>query len=170
MVVVPRKTRSKDKLFPDLSALCLVIHGLQSQGKSIVLSNGCFDLLHVGHIRALEDARARGDYLIVAVNSDASVEANKGKGHPIMPVEERMEMLSALWFIDYVTCFDDETADELLRKVKPDVYAKGTEYTIKTLPERATVKELGCKAVFTGDKKNHSSSKIIQRIRKKKFA
>jgi rfaE bifunctional protein nucleotidyltransferase chain/domain len=146
-----------------------VLHGLQSQGKAIVLTNGIFDLLHVGHVRCLEDARARGDYLVVAVNDDRSAEAVKGKGHPIVPIQERMEVLSTLWFVDYVTAFAEETAESLLRRFRPDFYAKGTDYNTRTLPERGVVKELGVKAVFVGDKKAHSTSKIVQRIRKRKF-
>ena len=169
MVVVPRKVRSKDKIITSQKALHSVLHGLQSQGKTIVLTNGVFDLMHVGHIRCLEDARARGDYLVVAVNDDRSTEAVKGKGHPITTVQERMEVLSALWFVDYVTSFSEETAEQLLRRISPDIYAKGTDYNTRTLPERGVVKELGIKAVFVGDKKAHSTSKIIQRIRKKKF-
>lgn len=169
MVVVPRKVRSKDKVITSLKSLQTILKGLQSQGKSIVLTNGVFDLLHVGHQRCLEDARARGDFLVVAVNDDASTAAVKGKGHPVTPVKERMELLAGLWSVDYVTSFSEETADELLRKLEPDVYAKGTDYNSKTLPERAVVKELGLKAAFVGDKKGHSTSKIIQRIRKLKF-
>lgn len=170
MVVVPRKVRSKDKIIPSMRALCAVLHGLQSQGKAIVLTNGVFDLMHVGHVRCLEDARARGDFLVVALNSDESAEAIKGKGHPVTPLDERMEVVSALWFVDYVTSFADATADRILEKIKPDVYAKGTDYTPKTLPERDTLKQLGIKPAFVGDKKSHSSSKIIQKIRKRKFA
>ncbi len=170
MVVVPRKVRSKDKVIPNMRNLAAVLHGLQSQGKVIVLTNGVFDLLHVGHVRCLEDARARGDYLVVAVNDDKSTERLKGKGHPILPVDQRMEMLSTLWFVDYVTSFSEDTAEELLRTVQPDLYAKGTDYNARTLPERGIVKELGIKAAFVGDKKANSTSKIIQRIRKKKFA
>lgn len=169
MVVVPRKTRSKDKVFPDPRELRSVLQGLQVQGKTVVLSNGVFDLLHVGHLRSLEDARSRADFLVVAVNSDKSAEALKGKGHPIVPMDERMEVLSCLWFVDYVTAFDGPTADALLEVLKPDFYAKGTDYSLKTLPERATLKELGIKAMFVGDKKDHSTSKLIQRIRRKKL-
>jgi len=170
LVVVPRKARSKDKVFANSKRLQPVLHGLQSQGKTIVLTNGVFDLMHVGHVRCLEDARARGDYLVVAVNDDASTGAVKGKGHPIVPLEERMEVLSAMWFVDYVTSFGEDTAEDLLRMLEPDAYAKGTDYNSKTLPERLVLKELGIKPVFVGDKKSHSSSKIIQRIRKKKFS
>jgi rfaE bifunctional protein nucleotidyltransferase chain/domain len=170
MVVVPRKTRSKDKVFPSAASLRPVLQGLRAQGKTVVLSNGVFDLLHVGHVRSLEDARARGDFLVVALNTDRSAEANKGKGYPVIPLEERMELVSALWFVDYVTSFDESTAAELLKLLRPDFYAKGTDYTIKTLPERDVLKDLDIRPVFVGDKKVHSSSKIVQRIRKRKFA
>lgn len=169
MVVVPRKQRSKDKILTDRKSLAAILGGLMAQGKVVVLTNGVFDLLHVGHVRCLEDARARGDFLVVAVNSDKSAEKLKGKGHPIHDVDERMELISALWFVDYVTSFDGDTADEVLRLLKPDVYAKGTDYTAATLPEKATIKELGIKPAFVGDKKNHSTSKIIAKIRKKKL-
>ncbi|MBK8974970.1 MAG: adenylyltransferase/cytidyltransferase family protein [Planctomycetes bacterium] len=154
----------------DHAVLRAVLQGLQAQGKVVVLSNGVFDLLHVGHTRCLEDARARGDFLVVAVNSDRSAEANKGKGHPMVPCEERMELLATLWFVDYVTSFDGETADSVLDALKPDIYAKGTDYTASTLPERETLKKLGIKPVFVGDKKAHSTSKLIQRIRRKKLS
>ena len=169
MVVVPRNTRSKDKVHSDLNSLAAVTQALQLQGKTVVLSNGVFDLLHVGHLRCLEDARARGDYLIVAVNDDKSTERNKGKRHPIIPCADRMEMLSALWFVDYVIGFGEDTVDELLRTLRPTAYAKGTDYNAKTLPERDTLKELGIKPVFVGGSKEHSTTKLIQRIRRKKF-
>ena len=170
MVVVPRKVRSKDKVIPDLKALSAILASVRASGKTVVLTNGVFDLMHVGHVRYLEDARSRGDFLVVAVNSDKSAEALKGKGFPIHPAAERMEMLSALWFVDYVTTFEEETADDLLRLIQPDFYAKGTDYNTKTIPERQTVKELGIKAVFVGDKKTHATKKTVQRIRKKKFS
>lgn len=169
MVVVPRKVRTKDKIFPDSKTLQPILAGLQSQEKLVVLTNGVFDLLHVGHVRYLEDARSRGDFLVVALNDDKSTEKNKGKGHPVVPVDERMELIAAFWFVDYVTKFTDETADALLERLKPDVYAKGTDYNARNLPEKATLKELDIKPAFVGDKKAHSTSKLIQRIRKKKF-
>lgn len=168
MVVVPRKQRSKDKVFTDRKSLAAILSGLRASGKTIVLTNGVFDLLHVGHLRCLEDARSRGDLLVVAVNSDKSAEALKGKGQPIIPCAERMEMLSGLSFVDYVTVFEEETADELLQQLHPTMYAKGTDYTLKTLPEKAIVKELDIKAVFVGDKKGHSTSKVIAKINKLK--
>lgn len=166
MVVTPRKQRSKDKVIADRRALALILNGLRTSGKNVVLTNGVFDLMHVGHMRCLEDARSRGDYLVVAVNNDKSAQAIKGKGRPIVPVAERMEMLSALSFVDYVTTFEDETADALLEQLQPSLYAKGTDYTLKTLPERDTVKALGIKAVFVGDKKGHSTAKLIQKVQK----
>jgi rfaE bifunctional protein nucleotidyltransferase chain/domain len=169
VVVVPRRVRSQDKVISDQRALAAILQGLRAQGKAVVVTNGVFDLLHVGHVRCLEDARARGDFLVVAVNGDKSAERIKGRGHPICGVGERMEVLSALWFVDYVTSFDEDTADALLQRLKPDVYAKGTDYTPKTLPERDTIKALGIKTAFVGDKKSHSTTKLIQKIRKRKF-
>jgi rfaE bifunctional protein nucleotidyltransferase chain/domain len=169
MVVVPRKIRSKDKILTSHRELSTILHALKSQGKTIVLTNGVFDLLHVGHTRCLEDARARGDFLVVAVNDDESAEALKGKGHPVQPLEERMELLACLWFVDYVTSFGEATAEGVLRKMRPTIYAKGTDYTLKTLPERDVVKELDVKVAFVGDKKAHSTSKLLQRIKKKKL-
>lgn len=168
MVVVPRKQRSKDKVITDRRSLAAILNGLRASGKLVVLTNGVFDLLHVGHTRCLEDARSRGDLLVVAVNSDKSAEALKGKGHPILPEEERMEILAALSFVDYVTVFEEATADALLEQLRPSFYAKGTDYTLKTLPEKDTLKAHDIKAVFVGDKKSHSTTKLLQKIRKKK--
>lgn len=170
MVVVPRRVRSKDKVFKNAKSLAPILSGLAAQGKTIVLTNGVFDLAHVGHVRCLEDARSRGDFLVVGVNDDKSTERGKGKGHPILPIEERLELLSAFWFVDYVLPFSEDTADELIATLRPTLYAKGTDYNTRNLPEKAVLKELDIKPVFTGDKKAHSTSKLIQRIRKKKFA
>jgi rfaE bifunctional protein nucleotidyltransferase chain/domain len=169
LVVVPRRQRSKDKVVTDRRSLAAILSGLRASGKIVVLTNGVFDLLHVGHTRCLEDARSRGDLLVVALNTDKSAETLKGKGHPIVPLDERMEVLSALSFVDYVTCFEEPTADALLAQLRPSLYAKGTDYTLKTLPEKDTLKQHDIKAVFVGDKKAHSSSKLIQKIRKRKF-
>jgi D-glycero-beta-D-manno-heptose 1-phosphate adenylyltransferase len=169
LVVVPRKLRSKDKIITERRNLAAILRGLMAQGKTVVLTNGVFDLLHVGHARCLEDARSRGDFLVVAVNTDAGAERLKGKGHPVVPLEERMEMLSALWCVDYVTPLQEDTADAVIELLRPNVYAKGTEYTLKTLPERDTVKKFEVKAVFAGDKKSHSTSKLLQKIKKRKL-
>lgn len=168
MVVVPRKQRSKDKIVTDRRSLAAILGGLTANGKIVVLTNGVFDLLHVGHVRYLEDARSRGDFLVVAVNSDSCTEKLKGRGRPLVPCEERMEVLAGLWFVDYVTCFDEPTADKLLEQLRPSLYAKGTEYTLKTLPERDTLKQLDLKAIFVGDKKTHSTSKLLDKLGKKK--
>ncbi len=168
MVVVPRKEQSKDKVVADLKSLSAILDGVRASGKTIVLTNGVFDLLHVGHMRYLEDAKSRGDFLVVAVNSDKSATTLKGKGRPLVSAAERMEMLSSLWFVNYVTVFKDETADDLIALLKPDFYAKGTDYNSRTLPERKTLKELGIKPIFVGDKKSHSSSKLLTKIQKLK--
>lgn len=168
MVLVPRKTRSKDKIV-DRKALAAILTSVVASGKTVVLTNGVYDLLHVGHLRCLEDARSRGDMLVVGVNGDKSAEKLKGKGRPIVPLAERMEVLAGLTSIDYVTSFDDETAEALIRQLKPNLYAKGTDYTLKTLPERDTLKELDIKAVFVGDKKAQSTTKLLQKIKKRKL-
>jgi D-glycero-beta-D-manno-heptose 1-phosphate adenylyltransferase len=168
LVVVPRKQRSKDKVFADKKSLAAILAGLRASGKVVVLTNGVFDLMHVGHTRCLEDAKSRGDVLVVAVNSDKSAEALKGKGQPIVPLAERMELLAALSFVDYVTSFDEDSAEAVLELLRPTLYAKGTDYTLKTLPEKDVVKRLDIKAVFVGDKKAHSTSKLIQKIQKLK--
>jgi rfaE bifunctional protein nucleotidyltransferase chain/domain len=169
LVVVARKQRSKDKIITDRRSLAAILSGLTAQGKVVVLTNGVFELMHVGHTRCLEDARSRGDFLVVAVNSDESAERLKGKGRPVVPADERMEVLAGLGFVDYVTTFDEDTADKLIEQLRPSLYAKGSDYTIKTLPERDTLKRLDLKAVFVGDKKSHSSTKLLQKIQKVKL-
>jgi rfaE bifunctional protein nucleotidyltransferase chain/domain len=133
-------------------------------GKTIVLTNGCFDLLHVGHIRYLQAAAAIGDILITAINSDAQVRALKGEGRPAMPENERAELISALRFVDYVTVFNEPTVTELILAIKPDFHAKGTDYTAETVPEREIVRAVGGKVVIVGDPKDHSSTELIQQI------
>jgi len=169
MPAIARKKLSHDKVVTDHRSLAAILSGLMVQGKTVVLTNGVFDLLHVGHVRCLEDARSRGDFLVVAVNADKTVAKLKGKGLPVVPLDERMEVVAALGFVDYVTCFEEETAEQLLRTLRPSLYAKGTEYSLKTLPERETLKELDVKAVFVGDKKSHGSSEMVQRIRRLKL-
>jgi D-glycero-beta-D-manno-heptose 1-phosphate adenylyltransferase len=168
LVVVPKKHRSKDKVITDRKSLAAIVSGLRTSGKIVVLTNGVFDLLHVGHTRCLEDARSRGDLLVVAINSDASAEALKGKGHPVVPADERLEVLAGLSFVDYVTTFDEPTADALLEQLRPNLYAKGSDYNVKTLPEKDALKAFDIKAVFVGDKKSHSTTKLIQKIQKLK--
>ncbi len=137
---------------------------LRAAGRRIVLANGCFDLLHVGHIRYLDDARRLGDVLFVGINSDAAVARLKGRGRPLMPENERAEILGALRAVDHVVIFDDDTADALLRAIKPDVHAKGTDYTADSVPERATARALGSATAITGDPKSHATRDLIATI------
>jgi rfaE bifunctional protein nucleotidyltransferase chain/domain len=129
------------------------------------MANGGFDLLHVGHIRYLRGAAAEGDVMVVALNSDRSVQQNKGPGRPLMPLAERMEILSAIEGVTYVTSFDEPTCDGLLEALRPDVHAKGTDYTPENLPERATLKRLGIRLAIVGDPKDHASTTLMKKMR-----
>jgi rfaE bifunctional protein nucleotidyltransferase chain/domain len=161
------ETMSKGKKFvTDQRKLVDIVNQLKSQGKRIVLTNGCFDLLHVGHIRCLKEAKAQGDVLIVAVNSDESMRNLKRRGRPIMPEEERIEILEALEYIDYIILFSEERVDRLLLMLKPDVHAKGTDYTEQTVPERDTVLSYGGRVAIVGDTKSHSTTDLIRSIAK----
>jgi D-glycero-beta-D-manno-heptose 1-phosphate adenylyltransferase len=133
-------------------------------GKRIVLANGCFDLLHVGHIRYLAAARALGDALVVGINSDASVRRLKGEGRPLMSAAERAELLAALSAVDAVVIFDEDTVDRLVALIRPDVQAKGTDYTEATVPERAAVVAAGGRVAIAGDPKDHSTLDLIRVI------
>jgi D-glycero-beta-D-manno-heptose 1-phosphate adenylyltransferase len=131
-------------------------------GDSVTLANGCFDLLHVGHVRYLHAAKQLGGRLIVAINSDESVRALKGDGRPVMPAEERAEILSALADVDAVVIFSEPDVRALIREVHPDVHAKGTDYTADTVPERDAVAECGGRVEIVGDPKDHSATQIIR--------
>jgi rfaE bifunctional protein nucleotidyltransferase chain/domain len=133
-------------------------------GARIVLANGCFDLFHVGHIRYLSGAKALGDVLIVGINSDEQVRKLKGENRPFMPETERAEIVSALKFVDYVTIFPEATVTELIRAVRPDFHAKGTDYTTETVPEREIVREYGGRVAIVGDPKDHSSTDLIGKV------
>jgi len=130
----------------------------------VVLANGCFDLLHVGHVRYLADSKARGDTLVVALNTDESVRAAKGPGRPRVPLAERAELLCALRCVDFVTVFPEATLEATLRLLRPDVHAKGTDYTRESVPERAVDLELGIEIAICGDAKAHSSSALHARL------
>jgi rfaE bifunctional protein nucleotidyltransferase chain/domain len=131
---------------------------------SIVLANGCFDLLHAGHVRYLQDARSRGHFLIVALNSDCSVGAIKGPGRPVMPLVERAEIIAALRCVDAVTSFDEADLEMTLRVLRPDVHAKGSDYTTVSVPEASVDRELGITIAICGDPKDHSTSELLRRI------
>lgn len=150
----------------DHAQLARELDARRAKGQTVVFTNGAFDLLHVGHLRTLQGARDLGDCLVVAINSDASVRASKGPGRPVVPEGERSELLCGLACVDYVTVFDTPTVDPLLLKLKPDVHAKGTDYTPETVPERATVLSYGGRIAITGDPKNHSTTELAERLRK----
>ena len=137
---------------------------LRAEGKRIVLANGCFDLLHVGHVRYLDAARRLGDVLFVGLNGDAAVARLKGRGRPLMPAGERLELLSALRAVDHVVVFDDDTADALIAAIRPDVHAKGTDYTPDSVPERETVRAHGGRVAIVGDPKDHATRDVIGEI------
>jgi len=131
-------------------------------GERITLANGCFDLLHVGHVRYLHAAKQLGERLVVAINSDESVRVLKGEGRPFMPAEERAEILAALADVDAIVIFPDCDVRALIREMRPEIHAKGTDYTADTVPERDTVLECGGRVEIVGDPKNHSASEIIR--------
>jgi len=143
-----------------------IVREARSAGQIVVFCNGCFDLLHAGHIRYLEAARKEGDILIVGINGDASVKSLKGQGRPLMPQEERAEIISAMECVDHVLIFDDSTADNLLLLLKPDVHAKGTDYSCDSVPERETVLGYGGRIAIVGDPKDHSTRDFLEQIRK----
>lgn len=134
----------------------------RNQGESITLANGCFDLLHVGHVRYLHAAKQLGGKLVVAVNSDDSVRALKGEGRPIMPDIERAEILSALADVDAVVIFPEKDVRPLISEIRPDIQAKGTDYTAESVPEGDVVREYGGRVEIVGDPKNHSATEIIR--------
>lgn len=136
----------------------------RQSGKKIVLANGCFDFFHVGHIRYLAGAKELGNCLIVAVNADEQVKKLKGANRPLISETERAEIVSALRFVDYVTIFPEPTVEELLRSIRPDFHAKGTDYTVESVPERQIVLEYGGQTAIVGDPKDHSSTELIKKI------
>ncbi len=151
------------KILP-LDTLAPRLEEARRQGLRIVLANGCFDLLHVGHIRYLEGAKARGDILVVGVNGEASAARLKGPGRPLLRAAERARLVAALAAVDYVVVFDDDTADGLLARLRPHVHAKGTDYTLDSVPERETARRLGIEVAIVGDAKLHSTRALLASI------
>jgi D-glycero-beta-D-manno-heptose 1-phosphate adenylyltransferase len=137
----------------------------RAAGKTIAFANGCFDVLHVGHVRYLEGAAAEGDCLVVAINDDASVAGLKGAGRPILSAADRAELVAGLRCVDYVVVFGDATVERLLRLIQPDVHCKGTDYTVDTVPERAVVASYGGRTAIVGDPKHHATRDLLARIR-----
>lgn len=140
------------------------VQAAREAGARIVLANGCFDVIHVGHVRYLAGARELGDVLVVGINSDEQVALQKGAGRPVLPAMERAEIVAALDSVTFVTIFDEATVEELLLALKPDVHAKGTDYTTDTVPERDVVRSYGGQVAIVGDPKDHSTSEIISRL------
>lgn len=150
----------------DYSELTQLLAPQRAQGKTIALANGCFDVLHVGHVRMLADARREADLLVVALNSDASVRENKGAERPYQPLAERMEIIAALASVDYVTSYDDATAGPLIDRLQPEVQIKGTDRSPDSVPERAQIEKYGGRIAICGDPKTHSSSELISGLRR----
>jgi rfaE bifunctional protein nucleotidyltransferase chain/domain len=139
---------------------------LRAQGKRIVFANGCFDILHVGHVRYLAGARAEGDVLVAGVNADSGVTGLKGPGRPVLNETVRSLLVAALREVDYVVIFPEPNVEALLAELRPDVHAKGTDYTEATVPERATADRLGIRVAIVGDPKDHSTNELLQTVRK----
>lgn len=155
---------SRNKILP-LEELALKVADHKNRGERIVLANGCFDVLHVGHARYLEGARREGEVLIVALNSDKSVRSLKGEGRPILPAEARARLVAGLATVNYVVIFEENDVTRLLSTLRPDVHAKGTDYTTETVPERETARRLGTRIAIVGDPKLHSTRDLLARLR-----
>jgi rfaE bifunctional protein nucleotidyltransferase chain/domain len=136
----------------------------RAEGRSIAMANGCFDVLHVGHVRYLQGAAAEADRLVVAINDDESVRGLKGEHRPVMPGADRAELVAALRGVDYVVLFSGPTVGPLLEALRPDVHCKGTDYTVESVPERAVVAAYGGRTAIVGDPKDHSTSALLGKI------
>jgi rfaE bifunctional protein nucleotidyltransferase chain/domain len=136
----------------------------RAAGRTLAFANGCFDILHVGHIRYIEGAAQEADLLVVAINDDNSVRALKGEGRPILRAEDRAELVAALRAVDYVVVFPELTVGVLLQALRPDVHCKGTDYTVESVPERAIVEAYGGRTAIVGDPKDHSTQALLARI------
>ncbi len=143
-----------------------IVDRLRKEGKRIVLANGCFDLIHVGHVRYLREAKKAGDVLVVAINSDSSVRRLKGKGRPLMGERERAEIVDSFEFVDYVFIFEEDNVEQILKELRPHFHAKGGDYTPETVPEREVAAQIGTKVIITGGEKVESTSSIIERIKR----
>ena len=148
----------------DRSTLIERVEAARDKRLRVVLANGSFDVLHAGHVRYLEGAKSLGDLLLVGVNSDEQVSKQKGAGRPILPARERAELVASLESVDLVTIFSEPTVEELLLTLRPDIHAKGTDYTVDTVPEREVVKSFGGRVAIVGDPKDHSTSDMIARL------
>ncbi len=153
------------RIVPDYRQLAPLLDDERSRGRRIALTNGCFDLLHVGHVRLIAESRDLADVLVVALNADEEVRSHKGARRPLMQLAERMEIVAALQGVDFVTSFPERTAHRLLETLRPDLHVKGTDWTPETVPERGVVLAYGGSVVVAGDPKSHSSRVLVERIR-----
>jgi rfaE bifunctional protein nucleotidyltransferase chain/domain len=149
-----------------LETLQPLVRDHQQRGQTVVFANGCFDILHVGHVRYLESARSLGDALIVAINSDSSTRALKGPGRPVLDETARARLVAALRAVDYVILFSEPSVAHLLESLRPDIHAKGPDYTVDTVPEREIANRLGIRIAIAGDPKDHSTRALLQSLRK----
>lgn len=152
-------------LIVSLAELKLLTEAAHERSETIVLTNGAFDLLHVGHVRYLQGAAEHGQHLVVAVNSDTSVRAAKGPSRPMIPDHERAEIVAALAVADWVVIFDDKTVEPIIEAIRPHVHAKGTDYTADSVPEAALVKRLGGRVEIVGDPKDHSTTELCEQLK-----
>lgn len=153
------------RIVPDYRALAAQLAPERRRGRSVALANGCFDVLHVGHVRLLAEARQHADLLVVALNTDESARALKGAGRPFVPLAERMEVVAALAAVDFVTSFDEVTAGALIEALRPEVQIKGTDRSPESVPEREQLERYGGRIVICGDPKAHSSTDLAARLR-----
>jgi len=158
----PRKARSK---IGSLGEVAGRIAEARAAGQTVALANGCFDVLHVGHVRYLRGAKAEADVLVVGVNGDASVRRLKGEGRPVLDQDERAVIVAAQRAVDHVVVFDDDDVKSLLLTLRPDVHCKGTDYTPETVPEREVVRSYGGRVAIVGDPKDHDTRKLLARVR-----
>jgi rfaE bifunctional protein nucleotidyltransferase chain/domain len=156
---------ARDKICT-VAALAGRLEGRRREGCSVALANGLFDILHVGHLHYLEAAKLQADVLVVAINSDRSARALKGPDRPVIPEQERSELVAGFSCVDWVTVFEGSTVEALLRTLRPDVHCKGTDYTVDSVPEAAVARELGIRVAIVGDTKSHSTRDIIRRLQR----
>ncbi len=149
-----------------LDEVAKVTSARREAGSKIVLANGCFDLFHVGHLRYLNGAKELGDVLVVGINSDRQAREMKGEGRPFVPEDERAEIVAGLKCVDIVTIFDDATVENLIRTLRPDFHAKGTDYTTESVPEREIVREYGGQVAIVGDPKDHSTTEMSKKLKR----
>ena len=157
-----RQARSK---IVSLEEAARIVAEARARGRTLALANGCFDVLHVGHVRYLAGARAEADMLVVGINDDASVRRLKGEGRPVMPEQDRAVVVAALRSVDQVVVFQDDGVTRLLLTLKPDVHCKGTDYTPETVPERDVVRSYGGRIAIVGDRKDHDTRRLLERLR-----